>query len=301
MRAQLTPGPCLVAVSLTAALASVACGGNASSSPAKASVHGEDSGAEPTDSGSVPAPPGLSLTWRIVESGAVGVPADAGLSGTVSVASLPGIAGVRVCAYQKPEIPCATSDADGVFVVRGLSSVQHVVLTTEKSGYVKTIRPIETASTDMDNTAAPLVTSKVDAPRPDLGIPYDATKGAVSFFALAVLSDGGLGLPSGVGVTLAPKTAEGPFFTTRDNAFDRSAQTTVGGLGFYFNVTPGDYELTFEDAVANCAPISFPLGAWGFPAPPTSVRFPVLAGYVTDQVGVLCTQKSVLGPDAATP
>jgi hypothetical protein len=213
---------------------------------------------------------------------------------------------VRVCAYQKPEIPCTTSDADGIFVVRGLPSVQHVVLITQKSGYVRTLRAIETASTDMDNTAAPLVTSKSDGPRPDLGIAYDDSKGAVSFFAHAALSDGGLGLPSGVAVTLAPKTAEGPFFTTRDNTFDQSAKSTVGGLGFYFNVTPGDYELTFEDPAADCSPLSYPLGAWGYPAPPTSVRFPVLSGYVTDQVGVLCTQKSVFGPadagsDAAAP
>jgi len=300
VRTQLIRGTGFFAVPVFAALASIACGGSTSSSPASSSVHGEDSGTEPIDSGGPP-PPGLSLTWRIVESGAVGVPVDAGRARTISVASLPGIAGVRVCAYQKPEIPCVTSNADGIFVVRGLPSVQHVVLTTEKSGYVRTIRPIETASTNMDNTSAPLVTSKTDAPRPDLGIPYDDTKGAVSFFALAALSDGGLGLPNGVGVTLAPKTAEGPFFTTRDNAFDRSAQATVGGLGFYFNVTPGDYELTFEDTAANCSPISFPLVAWGYPAPPTSVRFPVLAGYVTDQVGVLCTQKSVFGPDAAAP
>jgi len=48
-----------------------------------------------------------------------------------------------------------------------------------------------------------------------------------------------------------------------------------------------------ETASANmdCAPISFPFAEWGYPMPPTSVRFPVLAGYITGPIGIFCTEK----------
>jgi len=194
--------------------------------------------------------------------------------------------------------------AQGVGVVEGcrasfLLMGADLVLTCVKDGYVSSLRPIETAATDMDNSGAPLVTAKSGSPRPDLGIAYDDANGAVSFFTLLSEDDGGLVLPLGVTVSLSPSSGDGPFFTNAENLFERSATSTVGGLGFFFNLAPGDYELTFDDPRADCAPISFPFGAFGYPAPPTSVKFPIRAGFVTDQVGVLCTPKSDLsGLDA---
>jgi hypothetical protein len=287
----------LRASSLLACLAMSACTTDATTAGSPDAGHaGGDSS---TDSST--APPGLALTWRIVESGAVGVGSDASTTDPLAVRKLPPIVGAKICMYQQSEIPCATSDSDGIFVVRGLQPRTSYVLTTEKTGYVKTLRAIEMSSTDVDNSGSPLVTSK-PTPGPDLGFKYDDTKGAISFFALAPESDGGLVLPRGVKVTLSPKHAEGPFFTTPRNTFDRTATTSVGGLGFFFNVEPGDYELRFDAPGLDCAPISLPLAAWGYPAPPNGVKFPVLGGHVTDQMGVLCTQKSVIvGGDSGAP
>jgi hypothetical protein len=243
------------------------------------------------------APPGLTLAWRIVETGAIGSAMDAG-AGVQSTRDLPGIPGVKVCVYQHDEIPCVTSEADGKLVLRGLPKTTDLILTTEKDGYVKTLRAIETASTPMDGIAEPMVTSKTSTARPSVGVPVDDTKGAISFFALSLESDGGLVLPEGVKVTLSPGTADGPFFTRPNNTFDKVATATVGGVGLFLNVDPGNYELTFDYPSANCRPVSSPFGAFGFPSPPTSVKFPVLSGYVTDQMGVLCTPKSVLVEDA---
>lgn len=255
------------------------------------------------DSG-LPAPKGLSLLWRVVESGPIGVFIDAG-SGPVDptrVSDLPGIAGVKICIHGRPQIPCATSGADGTFTLKGLPARQNIILVSEKKDYVRSIRPIETASTDMDNSNAPLVTARADGARPDLGFEFDDTLGVVSFFALGVEPDGGLGLPTGVTVSLTPSTAKGPYFTTKQNTFVEGGEATAGGIGFFFNVVPGDYELTFHNDHGDCAALSFPFGAWGFPGPPPTVKFPVLSGYVTDQVGVLCTQKSVIvAPDASAP
>jgi hypothetical protein len=254
-------------------------------------------GADAGDGG--PSIPGLSLLWRVVESGPVGVVYDAGSAGINATRNLPGVGGVEVCIDQHPEIPCATSAPSGLFTLRGMPAQQDLVLTCVKDGYVSSLRAIETAATDMDNSGAPIVTGKSGSPNPDLGIKYDDTKGALSFFTLLSEDDGGLVLPLGVTVTLSPSSGDGPFYTNAENLFERSATGTVGGLGFFFNLAPGNYELTFDDPHADCAPISFPFGAYGFPVPPTSVKFPIRAGFVTDQVGVLCTPKSKLsGPDA---
>ena len=240
------------------------------------------------------APPGLGMTWKIVESGPVGTALDKALRPQ----DLPGLGGVEVCIDGMAAIPCATSGSDGIFVLHGLPAQTDLVLTTRKDGYVKTLRPIETASTDMDGTAFPMVTTKSGGPRPDLGFTYDDSLGAISFFAIQLESDGGVALPPDVHVSIDPKAQHGPFFTTDRNVFDKTATASIGGLGFFFNVEPGDYVLTFDDEKADCAPISFPFGAFGYPSPPTSVHFPVKSEYVTDQVAVLCTDKSVLvSPD----
>lgn len=260
-------------------------GGTACSNDSRA-LSGDRDGGE----GGTRAPSGLNMIWRIVESGPLGTALDEPLRPQ----DLPGLAGVEVCVDRMDAIPCATTASDGTFVLRGLPTRTDLVLTTRKDGYVKTLRAIETASTDMDGTAFPLVTTKSGGPRPDLGFTYDDNLGAVSFFALEAEADGGAALPSGIRASLNPGTAHGPFYTTDRNAFVRSATASIGGLGFFFNVEPGEYQLVFDDSQADCAPISFPFGAFGYPAPPTSVRFPVQSGYVTDQIAVLCTQKSVL-------
>jgi len=59
-------------------------------------------------------------------------------------------------------------------------------------------------------------------------------------------------------------------------------------------VPPGNYTLTFHDSVHNCAPIDALFGGYGFPDPPTSVQFPIVAGYTTELVGVICTAKPLL-------
>jgi hypothetical protein len=276
------------------AVASVA--GCTSDRAAQSGHERESTDAGPVDSGKVLS--GLSLRWRIVDSGAVGSAQDAGAGQAPSATSLPGIPGVRVCVYQHAEIPCATSDSDGKFTLLGLPRATDLVLLTEKAGYVKTLRAIETASTPMDGLSAPLITTKTDVKVPDLGGPVDVTKGAISFVAIGTGSDGGLYLPEGVSVELSPGTAKGPFFTRANNTFDIGTTSSVGGVGVFLNVDPGDYELTFEYSAADCAPVSFPFGEFGFPVSPSSVKFPVMAGYVTDQVAVLCTPKSKFFSDA---
>jgi hypothetical protein len=238
-------------------------------------------------------PPGLTLTWRIKEAGALGAATD----GTPRVQDLPPLPGVRVCVYERDDLPCATTDKDGIFVLGGFKSLEHAVLTCQKDGYVSSLRSIEAASTDMDGTGSPILMGSSDGPDPDIGVPVRKGTGAISALAIEPGTDGGVVLKHGTHLTLSPAGGDGPFFTNSDSVFDRAATTMVGGVGFFFNLSSGDYELTFDDETSDCAPISFPFGQFGFPSPPHGVRFKVLDDYVTDQIAVLCTQKSIVTPE----
>ncbi len=51
--------------------------------------------------------------------------------------------------------------------------------------------------------------------------------------------------------------------------------------------------LTFTDPARNCAPIDNLFAPYGYPSSPSSVKFPVKAGYTVAAVGVFCTPKFV--------
>jgi len=238
---------------------------------------------------------GFKLTWSLVNAS----PAPAGDAGAADAGprKLPGVEGVKICVKDHPEIACATSAADGSFELDGLPPLTNLILTIDKDGFVKESKTIQTASTDMNvgNGILMFETSKAAVAG---GVTQDPTKGAVSLFAIGPVPGStdqtAFQTEPGVSVSLSPKSGDGPHFSNRKGKFDPSATTTLDGLAFYYNVDPGDYTLTFTDAQLDCAPISIGLSGWGIPDPPSSVKFTVLAGYVTEEVGVFCTPKSVI-------
>jgi hypothetical protein len=266
------------------------------SAPGKADAgKGGQGGGGNTEDAPVALPPGFKLTWRIVEpSTAIGEETDPGLD----VRKLAPVAGATVCVHERDDIPCVTTDARGTFVIGGFKSLEHVVLTCEKEGYVGTVRTIETASTDMDGIGNPVFMGKSGGTPPDVGVPIAGEgKGAVSIVIAGPLADGGIALTEGSRLTLSPPSGDGPFFATRSNVIVKSATTTRGGLSYYFNLDEGDYTLTVDDDAQDCSPISFPFGQYGLPVPPHGASFKVLKGHVSDQVAILCTQKSVITPE----
>jgi hypothetical protein len=206
---------------------------------------------------------------------------------------LPPVAGARVCVYQRPDLPCVTSHADGTFTLGGLKPLEQVTITCEKKGYVGSLRSIEAASTDMDGTGSPIVMGKRDQ-KLGLDLTIKDDTGALSVFVLGPAPDGGIGLSQGTKISLSPTSGDGPYFTDSHNVFDESAKGMIGGLAFWFNLDEGDYTVTFDDQNADCAPISFPFGAFGIPQAPRSVKFKVLKNFATDQLGALCTMKSAV-------
>jgi hypothetical protein len=209
-----------------------------------------------------------------------------------------GIEGVEVCVYQKSSIPCVMTDKNGIFTLTGLPAFTDIVLTLKKSGYLPNLKPIETASDDMDGLSTGQAISMGGGAAPTLPLTVDwLGKGQVIFFAVTL---GPTGNPSesvgdvGATVTLSPASSDGPYYLGPQNTLEPSATSIVDTAGLFFNLDPGTYEVTFHDPTKDCAPISTQFGGFGFPSPPSSVKFPILAGYLTNGIGVACTPKSVL-------
>jgi hypothetical protein len=260
-------------------------------SPSKNGQNGKDAGPDGSGTRST----GFKLTWGISDM-AVKLP-EGGLpdGGT---ARPPGLPGVKVCVYQNASIPCATTGADGTFTLEGLPPLTNLVLTFEKDGYLKESKTIQTASTDMQVTN-PMFMFPTGVQGPS-GVTQDPSKGAVSFFAIGPVpgnpDQNAFQTEPGVSVTITPAVTkeQGPYFGDGRGKFDPTATTTLNGLGFFYNLAPGDYQLNFEHPSLDCAPISLGVSGWGIPKPPNGTAFTALAGYMTEEIGVFCTPKSVL-------
>jgi hypothetical protein len=241
-----------------------------------------------------PSTKGFKLEWTVTNGAGVG-----GVDGGAAPA-LGGLPGVKVCVHDMPDIACATTDAMGQFQLIGLPALTNVVLTLDKEGYVPASKSIQTASTDMNvNGSSILMFGATTLKAPD-GFVQVPNTGSVDFFAIGPTDDdpNALTILSDVGIALSPSVGDGPYFADAKGAYDPTATSTAGGFGFYLNLPPGEYTLTFTDDKHDCAPVSAPIAGFGIPVPPTSARFTVLDGYLTEEVGVFCLQKSfIVVPD----
>jgi hypothetical protein len=209
------------------------------------------------------------------------------------------LAGVSVCVYQNAAIPCVTTDANGIFIISGLPAASDIALTFHRDGYVPVLTAIATPNTDIDGLSGAgsplLMPSSTPSTTP---VPIDiAHKGIVTVVAIM---PGPSGKPTSTGdvgakISLSPMTGNGPYFLDQTNTvIVPSATSMVYEGAVYFNLDPGEYEIAIDDPNHSCSPLSSLLGLYGYPAPPTSVKFPIVAGYGTSAVGFYCTAKSVI-------
>jgi hypothetical protein len=224
---------------------------------------------------------------------------DAALAdgGTATTSTAKPVAGAQVCIYGDSSTCVMTGD-DGVFRMQNLPPYTNIVLSIQKSGYWPALRAIQTAKTDMDGTDLAIGLTSTATPISPPGEHVDlVTKGLVTVFSIGPLPDGGssgFGADFGASLTLSPDAGDGPFFPRDNGTWDPDASSLVGTAADYLNVPAGTYEVTIHDSLHDCAPITFPFGRYGFPSGPTTVKFPVVAGYVTGPVGFFCTSKSTV-------
>ncbi len=294
------------AVGLVALVSAAACSSNGTSNgTSNTNKLGSDAGVVSKT---------FKLTWQVIDVTAgrspdAGKPdaavVDAGANAANGIGQLPGLPGVAICVHDHPEIPCTTSDSEGDFELDKIPPLTNLIITLEKADYVKEVKVVQTASTDMEVTTGGIFMYRTTRAALPAGVTQDPTKGSMNFFAIGPVpgnndpnafeteADVSVALRQSGSDAAIESASEGPFFQNKGSHFQAS-KTTLNGLGFYYNLEPGDYTITFTDSQFDCAPLSLTLSAWGIPRPPTSVDFTVLPGYLTDEIGVFCTQKSVL-------
>jgi hypothetical protein len=231
---------------------------------------------------------GFKLEWNVSDGQAL--VGDAGPD--AGAGPLPG---VKVCVHDHSEIACVTTDAAGAFTLKGLPPLTALVLTLDKDGYNPESKTIETASTDMSVSGAGILMFSTANGLP-AGATQDPKNGSVDFLAIGPAPDdpNSFVLFPDVSVTLSPSAGAGPYIFTGHGQLIEGRKTTSDGLGFYYDLPPGDYELAFDEKGFDCVGLAMPLAAWGIPENPNKVKFTVLPGYLTDEVLTFCTQASVI-------
>jgi hypothetical protein len=219
--------------------------------------------------------------------------ADAGDGGAMP------LEGLEVCVYQNASVPCVMTDSTGKFTIGGLPTMSDVAISLKKTGYRPTLLAIETGSTNMDgNAAGPYPIPRTGGPASSSPIAVDlSTKGSVVFIAIGPGGGGGvanLGGAVGTMVSLTPAGGDGPYFIDDHGALDPSATSVLAQSGVYFNLDAGTYQLAFDDPNHDCASLSIPFGFGFSTSLANAVKFPIVAGYQTGPIAVLCTPASVL-------
>ena len=215
--------------------------------------------------------------------GGMGAPLTSLVAGKgIDLRSRMPVAMAVVTVDQHPEIPAATTGADGVFMLAGVPGLQPVTLRVEKAAYVPDQIPLVADATRIDLAPLRLVPADAnDTLAGASGAPADATRGHV--LTLAVGDVMGTGL-TGVTVRISPAAGTGPAYLDPSDQRDAALSTTgTSGTALFTNVTPGEVEVVFSHPSRTCRPLHATPGTT-----PGSVKVAVAAGRVTAGVEVLC-------------
>ena len=231
-------------------------------------------GAGPTNAGTTPGDAGVTVTSPTISVSGF-VQSDGMLLPGASVC----LQGSSNCTKSGNGFPA------GYFVLSGVPA-NHASLTFRKDGFLPSLRPMLTRTGDIilpagENTMFPATSQTF------MGTAMDPSKGHIAFF---VTSPSGQPA-SGVSVTISAGSA-GDGATHRRSTLNAdgspAADATAGSRGGFLNLPRGLYVLHFGLAYTTCLS-SDPNG------PPMTastgealVLVPVVAGYVTTPVSVLC-------------
>jgi hypothetical protein len=326
-----------------AALAFV--GGCSSSSAAPTSEAGTpESGATADGPGESASPDGgtpsddagVSLTWGAIFARVPGPAADGDGGGDADTeAAAPAnpydggvyngmdgggtaVTGAQACAYPLTDVAptltvppatsalgCATTGADGTFVIPNLPLRANLVITMTKAGFLPDLLSIQTASSPMDVRQYPIFmfeTASEVNPAPSITVDWQ-NKGQIVVFDVG-LGDGGASVMMSSADDASPPAGQLLYqdmndgFVPSATGFYPASGAVGASLGEFFNVPSGMYTLTAVDTADDCEPSLMPLAAWGFPlvTPTHSLQVLALDGYIAGLAGFICTPNSVIAP-----
>ena len=200
-------------------------------------------------------------------------------SGTVrDFQSRTGVAGVRVCVYQQPEIPCTLSDQDGAYRLTVPPGDLIMIYDQGQSPIIPQLTPLIVG--DESFTWNQIVVGEASSAMMFglWGQENDPTLGSVSVtsFVSPRESDG----LQGAVTRMDPASGAGPLYTANGVPSAVASVTDTNGLAAFLNVEPGEaYEASVSKEGWNCV----------VPSEREPASFPVVAGHLTG-VTRRCTQ-----------
>ncbi|HEY3801694.1 MAG TPA: hypothetical protein VGL61_03770 [Kofleriaceae bacterium] len=204
------------------------------------------------------------------------------------------VGSAMVCVLDHPEIPCATSDANGEYVI-GLPNLagDDIAIQVTASNFIGEVLLEEEPATGVAwPTEIPLemMADAIDELATGAGFTYPGSGG---FLELRVMG-GTAGVLTGATATLAPAAGAGPVYVGSDGTPDPSLVGTTGDGGILFgNVPAGIYEVTASPGSAGTTCTVSPSGAllvgdWPPEADGATTRVEVADASVTTNVNVIC-------------
>jgi len=211
------------------------------------------------------------------------------------------LAGVEVCVFERPEIPCAMTDAEGRYALSDLPAGSDLLISYEREGSVSQLGMLSTEGQDVgpvdirlaQDGAAEIFFQIIGATWP-LG-----ETGGITFGAYPAATGGGLtadaGLP-GFEVALTPASGTGPVFVADNEIPDPALSVTAQpGWGLYANVSPGLVRVSVARAGFACPKVRPGYGWSSSMNGDGTIDVPVVAGFLT-AIGVLCEEAPAASP-----
>jgi len=219
----------------------------------------------------------------------------------------PPIEGVEVCLHEHADTPpCATTDAEGLFVLCDLPAQSELLIRFEHADYLPMLRMLQTRQEDYDLLAETVLGGRdlAEEKASEFGVSIDsATGGAVQFFAAApgagvlqvrLLADYSVQLRTLDGEPVMCPDGEGgeteclPLYLGEDGDpdADLTAATRIG-IGALGNIPEGAYELHFSHPDLLCDQTLLESG-YEAAGSDEAVRIEVRSEFITAQAGIFC-------------
>jgi hypothetical protein len=197
------------------------------------------------------------------------------------------VEGVQVCVNERPDIPCAKTDAAGTYAIRGVPGTTgeplESVMVFSLDGFVSSALPILIADKDIAADTPLLSNLLVTIFHGEVGAAWPLVKNGD--LAITTSTKTYTNWQDGVSAVIEPKSGTGPNYSNPESGLPDTTltATSTSGDGAFTQVTPGVVEVTFSHATLHCSKI-----VNGWPSTkPDSLRAPVLAGHLT-YTAILC-------------
>lgn len=176
------------------------------------------------------------------------------------------VEGAEVCVLDTTD--CATSNASGELSL-DIPALSEVALTIVATDYIPVLYGAVTGPSDASFNVTLRPTAEIEAGADAAGVTLDGTKGIIGFSVLG---------PAGTTAELSPASGTLVYQDENGDADPSLTGTVEGvvGMGTFWNVEPGDYDLSYSHPDTTCQ--ASPVGTWKGSTEGTA-RVTVLAGH----------------------